>query len=196
MARCSGTGRAALRFSREGGISGDQFRADVLASSRLKPVPQGDAISVGTCGRHPDLPANQATRCAYRLYVLAGIPRFGRSELVREEAMTSGEFSSSGKQLSRTSSLLQWIADRPLNRVIVRMRPRPSALQGSPNLWEQVCLRRQWCRLPDMCWVHWPLREQARLPQWIAVYQANHRSHFIFCTLHTQCRQACEGTLY
>ena len=34
-------------FSREGGISGDQFRADVLASSRLKPVPQGDAISVG-----------------------------------------------------------------------------------------------------------------------------------------------------
>ena len=42
-----GTGRAALRFSREGGISGDQFWADVLASSRLKPVPQGDAISVG-----------------------------------------------------------------------------------------------------------------------------------------------------
>ena len=34
-------------FSRECGISGDQFRADVLASSRLKPVPQGDAISVG-----------------------------------------------------------------------------------------------------------------------------------------------------
>jgi hypothetical protein len=39
-------------FSREGGISGDQFWADVLASSRLKrsaarPVPQGDAISVG-----------------------------------------------------------------------------------------------------------------------------------------------------
>ncbi len=42
-----GTGRAALRFSGECGISGDQFRADVLASSRLKPVPQGDAISVG-----------------------------------------------------------------------------------------------------------------------------------------------------
>jgi hypothetical protein len=35
----SGTG-----FSREGGISVDQFRADVLASSRLKPVPQENAV--------------------------------------------------------------------------------------------------------------------------------------------------------
>jgi hypothetical protein len=38
----SGTG-----FSRESGISGDQFRAGILASSRLKPVPHENAVSVG-----------------------------------------------------------------------------------------------------------------------------------------------------
>jgi hypothetical protein len=43
----SGTG-----FSRESGISGDQFRAGVRASSRLKrsaarPIPHENAVSVG-----------------------------------------------------------------------------------------------------------------------------------------------------
>jgi hypothetical protein len=37
----SGTG-----FSREGGISGDEFWGDVLASSRLKPVPHENAVSL------------------------------------------------------------------------------------------------------------------------------------------------------
>jgi hypothetical protein len=44
----SGTGRAALRFSREGGISDSKDGVDVLASSRLKrsaarPVPHENA---------------------------------------------------------------------------------------------------------------------------------------------------------